>query len=463
MSDPRAVVVGAGPAGLGAALELVERGLACTVLDESQSLGGQGWHPERDLPGAKPRRSASRRAGREVLERVGALGAALDHRPGSSVLALYPDAELSLQRDGVMSSLRPEAVLLATGAHDRVLPFPGWTTPGVVSLGGVLSMVERHGVVPRGPVVLAGAGPLLLLAAARLVDAGAPPVELIDLVGFSGLLPALPGLLGEPALLLEGLDLLRSISAAGVRVSRGWAVVEAAGEGALERVRVAPVDGDWRPRSAGRWIEASLLAVGHGLSPELALPAGAGASLRWDNPRGGWVVDHDQEQRAGPPGLWVAGDCCGVHGAPVAWLQGRLAGLSMAGALGSAAADDGLLAADLRRELEAAIGARRGLEEVMAPRPGLLSAMSPETILCRCEEVSLAELRSWIERGQRSPTALKETTRAGMGRCQGRFCGANLRTLLGLELGSAALLERPLTARPPARPVSLGALASWRR
>ncbi len=463
MEATRAVVVGAGPAGLGAALELVERGLPCTLIDEAPGLGGQGWHPERSFPDARPRRSASRALGRRILERVRAAGSALDHRPGSSVVALYPDLELVVGRAGSLGSLRPEALLLATGAHDRVLPFRGWHTPGVLSLGGLLSLVERHGVLPEGPVVLAGAGPLLLLAAARLVDAGRPPALVLDTVGLAGLLPALPGLLREPALLVEGVDLLGSLRAAGVELRRGWAVLEAEGGESLARVRASPVDSAWRPRRHGDWIEAGVLAVGHGLSPEIALAAGAGAPVRWDNPRGGWVLEHDEEQRAGPPRLWVAGDGCGVHGAPVAWLQGRLAGLSMVGALGASDGGDEALSARLRRELAAALSARRGLERALAPRPGLLEAVTHDTIVCRCEEVTLSEIRDWTAGGERSLTALKETTRVGMGRCQGRFCGANLRMLLEREQGAHAALDEPLSTRPPARPVSLGELASWRR
>jgi thioredoxin reductase len=464
VSAPRAVIVGAGPAGLGAALVLAERGLGPVVIDEAPAPGGQGWHPEPTRPGVTPRRSASRAQGARVLAQVASLGLAIDHRPDHSAVALYPGLELVVRGAVGLASLRPEAVLLATGAHDRVLPFTGWTTPGVLSLGGLLGLLDRHGLEPVGPVVLAGAGPLLLLAAVRLVEAGHPPAAVLDCAGLADMLPALPGLLGAPGLLGEGRDLLARLRTAKVPVQRRQAVIAAQGGERLERVCAAPVDSGWRPdRGRARWFEAGLLAVGHGLAPEVSLAAQVGVAVAWDNPAGGWLPEHGPDMSTSLPGLWVAGDGCGVHGAPVAWLQGRRAGLAMAAALGAEGPDDAREARRIEGEITVALRARRGLERALQPRRGLLSVLEPDTIICRCEEVRWGEIDAWLARGVRGPTGLKMATRAGMGRCQGRFCGHGLQALCALDGGQGAVSEEPLSPRPPARPVSLGELARWQR
>ncbi len=461
MSVPCAVV-GTGPAGLGAVEILCERGVRVTLLDEGHDLGGQGWHPQRSVPEFEPRRSASREQGARVIGRVTSLGDRLELRPGCAAVALYPGPELVVHGAEGVQSLRPRALLLATGAYDRVLPFPGWTLPGVLGLGGLLNLLERHGLQPSGPVVLAGAGPLLLLAAVRLVELGHPPAEVYDCAGLASMLPALPGLLGARGLLSEGRELLARLSSAGVGVRRRWAAVEARGEGRIEAVRVAPVDSAWRPDpSRARWIEASLLAVGHGLVPELALAAGAGVALGWDNPAGGWVPRVHADMSTGIEGLWLAGDGCGVHGAEVAWLQGRRAGLAMAVALGAERDDDPALAQRIEADIAAQLRARRGLERALQPRAGLLEALPDATLVCRCEEVPLGELRAWMGRGAADAATLKMATRAGMGRCQGRFCAGSLRMLLAGVSG--ARLDEPLAPRPPARPVLLGDIASWVR
>ncbi len=455
-------IVGAGPAGLGALLELVERGVECSLVDEAAEAGGQGWHPERSVPGAKPRSSASRRLGRRTLARLAELDGRFEGRFGTAAVAVYPGPELVLDAGEAVTSLHPRAVLLATGARDRVLPFPGWTLPGVMSLGGLLGAIERHGLRPQVPVVLAGAGPLLLLAAARLSDLGHPPLAVFDAVDLLGLAPGLPGMVLRPSLLSEGWDLLARIGRGGASVARGWAVVGASGRERVQHVRVAPVDRGWRPDlERGEVLDAGLLAVGHGLAPEIALAAQAGVSARWSNELGGWLPEHGPDQQTSVEGLWVAGDGCGVHGAEVAWLQGRIAGLSMARHVGAAQADDSLLLDDLHQRLAVWLRARTRLEQAMQPWPGLLENLDDDTVLCRCEEVTLGELQAWTERGLDSPVQLKMATRAGMGRCQGRFCQGVLRDLLAIELGDHARVDDAPSPRPPVRPVRIRDLASW--
>ncbi|MCX4750172.1 FAD-dependent oxidoreductase [Kitasatospora sp. NBC_01287] len=452
-------MVGAGPAGLAGAVAAADRGLRCVLLDAGARPGGQYYrHPDPALRAARPDRLHHHWSTfTELADRLAEHRAAgrIELRSDHHVFLLEAGRPWHLHATSAdrATRLRASAVLLATGAYERQLPFPGWTLPGVVTAGGAQAMLKAGLVLPGRRIVVAGSGPLLLAAAASLTAAGArvpAVVEAGDYLGYArrpGVLAAVPGKLGEGA--VHGVALARHA----VRLRRSSAVVEAHGEDRVTAVTVARLDREWRPLpGTERRIDCDALAVGHGLVPQLELATELGAATR-TVPDGTLALRVDARQRTTVPGLWAAGETCGVGGAELALAEGELAALAIAGAAPPAA----LLAR--RRRL-------RGFAELMAgahrPGPGWPGWLRPDTEVCRCEEVPLARITEAVEElGATDARTVKLLTRAGMGWCQGRMCGPAVACLAkgAGPAGRAGAVEPAPDRRPLSCPVPLGELA----
>ncbi|MFF8905187.1 FAD-dependent oxidoreductase [Streptomyces olivaceoviridis] len=456
---PRLAVVGAGPAGLAAALAAAARGVQVTMVDAADQAGGQFYRqPAAALGARRPQalhhqwRTWERlRDGLDRHRTAGRITHLTDHhvwcvaRDSASgafaVHALLGPA----QEDGV--TVHADAVLLATGAYERVLPFPGWTLPGVVTAGGAQAMLKGGLVLPGRRVVVAGTGPLLLPVAAGLAAAGARVAALVESAGPTALLHRAPALAAQPGKLAEGAGYAARLVRHGVRTLARHTVVAAHGTDRLEAVTVAALDRDGRPRpGSARRIPCDTLAVGHGMLPHTDLAETLGCTLS------GTAVRVDAEQRTDVPGVWAAGEATGVGGAALALAEGHIAGRSAAARLRGTAPDPGGwgAAARTRTRLRAFATA---LDAVYAPPAGWADRVPDETVVCRCEEVTAGEVRGAVDSlGARDLRTVKLLTRAGMGWCQGRMCAPAVAGLAGC----------PLTAgrRPFARPVPLGVLAA---
>ncbi|WP_441247095.1 FAD-dependent oxidoreductase [Kitasatospora sp. McL0602] len=440
-------VIGAGPAGLAAAVTAADLGLRCALLDAGPRPGGQYYrHPAPGLKAAHPEKlhhGWSAFAGLSArLRRHTAVGR-LDYLTGHHVWTAERSELWRLHSEG-QAVVQARAVLLATGAYERQLPFPGWTLPGVVTAGGAQAMLKAGLVLPGRRVVVAGSGPLLLAAAASLVTAGAAVPAVVEATDYLGYARGLTTLAANPAKLVEGAEHGAKLLRHGVRLRRSSAVVEAHGTDRVTAVTIARLDRDWRPvPGTERRVECDAVAVGHGLVPQIELATELGAETRV-TPDGTVALKVDAELRTSLPGLWAAGETCGVGGADLAIAEGELAARSVAGSPVPAA-------------LRARQGRRRAFAELMAaahrPGPGWTEWLRPETDVCRCEEVPAGKIREAVEElGASDARTVKLLTRAGMGWCQGRMCGAAVACLAGETTPRA-------DSRPLACPVPLGQLA----
>ena len=448
-------VVGAGPAGAAAAVQAASLGLRVGVFDEQPSPGGLLYHSVTRSPlapggplGAEYWEGA---APMQALLRCGA-----EYHPRSSVWNVDADGSLGVTQDGQARIVRARRVLLATGAMERAHPFPGWTLPGVMTAGAAQLLLKSAGAVPSGRVVLAGTGPLLLLAATQLLRAGVRIEALLDMAPPGATARAagyLPRALQAPGYLAKGVSLLRELRRHRVPVLHGATRLCAIGGERLEAVEAVA-------QRRTRRIAADILLVHFGVVPNTVFTRLLRIAHRWDAKQRCWAPVTDAWGGTSVSAVAVAGDGAGILGGWAAVHTGRLAAIEAARALGRIApAERDRLAAPERHALAKHRAVRPFLDALFRP-PDWLAQATPETILCRCEEVTVGAVRRAIAQGNRDPNQVKAVTRCGMGPCQSRQCGQTLARLVAEQTGvpeAAIPLHR---LRAPLRPLSIGQLAA---
>ena len=388
-------VIGAGPAGLAAAAAAAERGRRVLVLDQAPRAGGQIWR-HRDEASLAP-------AVRALLARVRRAGAFIV--PNSPVIDALSPHELIVEFSGRVDLLETRAVIIATGARERFLPFPGWTTPGVTGIGGLQSLI-KGGVDIRGKrVVLAGTGPLLFAVAAAVAKAGGKLLFVAEQASGARVRGFAARALLSPARLRDAIRYRVAFAGAPYRTD-SW-VTHALGTDPLQSVRLV---------SSGRAIdiECDWLGAAFGLVPVTDV-----AELFHCGVTGG-AIAVDAMQATSVPAVWAAGECTGVKGDDAALVEGEIAGCAAAGDARGAQHP----ALQRRRDAGQAFGRR--LEHAFAPRREVLSLADADTIICRCEDVMLGQLdAAWTQR------QAKLWTRVGMGACQGAVCGPACAAMFG--------------------------------
>lgn len=451
------LVIGAGPAGLAGATLAAELGLSVTLLDEQEAPGGQIYR-------AIERRSA---AGGRVLSALGAdyaEGAGLvaafrrsgaAYLPGATVWHVGRDRRVAYSRDGRSTEIRGKQVLVATGAHERPVPMPGWTLPGVVTAGALQILLKSAGLVPDGRVVLAGSGPLLLLVAAQLAALGAPPAALVETMPLARLgvaLGRLPKALRAPASLAKGLALYRAIRRAGIPVFRGATGLAVEGD---RRAHGLVFTADGRRHR----LEADIVALHQGVIPTPQIPRALDCAHAWSEAQRGFVPRVDPWLASSVEGVAIAGDAAGIAGAAAAVHRGRLAALGAATRLGRlGAAERDRRARPERAALAREMAIRPLLETLYAPLPETLGPADAVTV-CRCEEVTAGRIRAAVRNGCPGPNQAKSLLRCGMGPCQGRLCGTTVSAIVAAERSESPDTTGYFRIRPPLKPIPLGELA----
>ncbi len=454
-------IVGAGPAGLSAAREASALGLSATLIDENALAGGQYYR--QSPPGFARAPGGDARLLRPeagALLEVAAAGP-VRFLPRTTVWGIFDDRTLALHGASAPRFLRAGAVVLAPGAYERAFAFPGWTLPGVFTAGGLQVLAKSQGLLPGRRILLAGNGPFLLLVAAQLLEAGAEVAAVVEASPTAKSWATLTGLFGHWDVVREGMHYLHRLARAGVPLLTAHAIVAVAGDGIVEQAVVAPLGGDGRPdRTALRRFAVDAVGLGYGFVPSTELLRQAGGAVRYADELGGFVPVRSATLESTVPGIFVAGDGGGIAGARVAMVQGRLAAIAAARALGVVSAPRAAELADpLGRELEGLEGLRVALGRLYQARLAPTACLTPDTLVCRCEAVTAQRIEHAIRDGARTPHEVKIYTRAGMGLCQGRMCGPTVAALLAERLGVPPASLPPPSVRPPVKPVPLEALA----
>ncbi|WP_434628741.1 FAD-dependent oxidoreductase [Chromobacterium sp. CV08] len=418
------VIVGGGPAGMSAAMELARHGVACTLLDEASRVGGVVYRgPLRegvvlDYLGERYRENMQA-LHREFEQFRGHIDVRLDTRivggSDSELFALTPDEQVE--------AVPYSHLLLAAGCHERSVPFPGWTLPGVIMLGGLQLQIKSGVVKPLGRTVLVGTGPLLPLVACQLHRAGVEVAGVYEASAFGRLAKEAIALLNQPQLFLDGLSMVAYLKRHGVPLHYGWGVVEAHGDAELGEVTVAPYDAEWNADlTRSRRLPARTLAVGYGFIPRTQLTQQMGLEHRYADD--GYLKPvNDDWQRSSRDNVHLAGDIGGLRGGDAAMITGRIAALSMLLQLGRL---DEAQALSRRRacldELAAVLRFRKGIDSFTRRGHGQLALPTSDTVICRCEHATRRDIDTALEQGVNDLISLKMRTRVSMGDCQGKMC-----------------------------------------
>ncbi|WP_435609574.1 FAD-dependent oxidoreductase [Streptomyces sp. C10-9-1] len=462
------VVVGAGPAGMAAAATALHGGLRVTLLDAGPAPGGQFWRRPVRTAGPAAARAADPRHGRRTYR---ALSAALSAHRRTGRLTLLTDHHAwtaARAEDGftvhavdrgrapeeTAVALRAPALLVATGAYDRQLPFPGWDLPGVLTAGGLQALLKGGGVPAGARVVLGGTGPFLLPVAAALAAGGAKVAAVCEASGPSAWVRRPGPLLRCPARWAEAAGYAAALARHRVPVRTRTAITAAEGTGRVAAVRTALLDADGSPLpGTERTIAADTVGVGWGFVPQLDLLVTLGCPLA-DAGDGSMAAAVDGGQRTGVPGLYAAGETCGVGGAALAVGEGRLAAVSVLADLGAPGRPNPRRLAAGRAAVARHRAFARAVARAHPVPPGWSSWLTDDTPVCRCEEVTAGAVRSVCADGSAADhRQVKQLTRAGMGWCQGRMCGPAVHGLAAPGQPYAPA-ERLI-----ATPLTLGALA----
>jgi NADPH-dependent 2,4-dienoyl-CoA reductase/sulfur reductase-like enzyme len=451
---PDVLVVGGGAGGLSAAAAAAEAGAEVVLLDERARPGGQYF--KQPAGNARTRDDRQFAAGRALIERAQRAGAQMyDH---VEVWGAFAPRDITSLSGGACTIWQPRQLVLATGAYERAVPVPGWTLPGVITTGAAQTLLRSYGVLPGRRVLVAGNGPLNFEVAVELARHGADVVAVAELAPSPRLrsLTALWRMAVMPDLVGDGVVLLAELRRRGIPVLYAHALLGVERSGEALAVNLGSGDGR---REHARTFAADTVCMGYGFLPSNELARALDCRHSYDATRGSLVTERSNTCETSVAGVFAVGDCCGLGGARAAMEEGLIAGTAAAAAVGRT------ISAVLKAECTAArrrLRAHRRFQDGlwrMFEAPRLQTELAtPETLICRCECVTLAQIEAALADGTPSLGEIKRRTRLGMGSCQGRSCMPLAATLLAARQGRALDEFSFFAPRVPVKPIGIGAL-----
>ncbi|MEN5033609.1 cyanide-forming glycine dehydrogenase subunit HcnB [Pseudomonas sp. TWI929] len=420
----RPIIVGGGPAGMAAAIELAEHRVSSLLFDEASRTGGVVYRgPLRGGVELDYLGSRYSKALRQLHEDFGKCAQWVETRLNSRIVGGDDRRLLALDADEKLHEVDYRHLVLAAGCHERSVPFPGWTLPGVMLLGGLQLQIKSGVVKPLGKTLIAGTGPLLPLVACQLHAAGAEVAGVYEACAFNRMAKECLALMNKPQLFLQGLSLLAYMKLHGITMHYGWGVVKAEGGAELGEVLVAPYDQHWKADlSRARSETAETLAVGYGFIPRTQLSQQLGLTHSYSED-GYLRADCNAWQQSNAPHVHLAGDMAGICGGEAGLLTGRIAALSILQQMGVLTIKQALQKRERYQSKLATIRRfRAGVERYTARGPLQLELPEADTVICRCEHVTRSAIDLALEQGVPDMASLKMRTRVSMGDCQGRMC-----------------------------------------
>ena len=469
MNDRRAVdvvIIGSGFAGIVAANRLADLGIDLLLVDENIHLGGQLLRsiPRQLGSEGRPHRDHVKRIGFRFIDSLKQRRVRVMNR--TRVLGVFPGHELLLEEDEQrVFTVTPKIILLATGARERFLPFKGWTLPGVISTGAVQVLIKSCGVLPAREGVIAGSGLFLFSVAYEMLRHGARVKAVLEQTPMLSKAMLLGQVFHQWPKFAEGARFLSRIYLSGVPVRYTSQVIEARGNGRLQEVVIGRVDSRGNPIAGKEQvIPSGLLAVGNGFAANIELGIAAGCDSEFDKTKGGWVLRVGDDLETSQPGIFAAGEVTGIAGALKSITEGEIAALAIGTRLGKATA------ATYSRQMQRLTRQRAHhlrfgtyFNTLYGIPRAAYAAIPDETVICRCEDVTMGDIRQAVAAGYDRPEFLKVAQRVAMGDCQGRTCAPIVYDVLSELTGRPVHSFKPFSIRPPVKPATTGSLATWQK
>lgn len=445
-TPPRVIVIGAGPAGVRATQQLVAQGLRPTVIDEAPAAGGQIYRqpptslkrPYKTLYGLE---AAKAKAIHTTLED---LKPHIDYRPETLAWDIQGN-RLFTNAHGQIDSLDFDRLIIASGATDRVIPVPGWLTPGTYTLGGAQVALKAQAMIVGDPVVLMGCGPLLYLIAYQYARVGAHVAAVLDTSPRHAHWQAFPKLLAQPDVALKGAYYLTWLRARRIPLHRGVTPVRIEGDQHVQAIV-------WQKNGQEHRTLTQAVALGYGLRSETQLADLAGCAFTFDTENHQWLPKTTHHVRSSRQDVYLAGDGARILGADAAELTGRYAALTLLKDSGHSI--DPRIIQKIERKLARQTTLRQGLEQAFPFPRHLITSLPDDTVICRCEEISLQHYREQLHTlDAREMNRAKAFTRVGMGRCQGRMCGIAAAEILAHAWDKPVAQVGRLRGQAPVKPL----------
>ncbi len=459
MEKTELIVIGAGPGGIQTAITASQLGMDVILLDSQRVVGGQYFKqvPEEftfDDTSYHHRQASSlfmELQNTKVRIYSNALVWGIFHNPKTNLW------QVTVQGENCPARIEAAFIVIATGAYDRSIPFPGWDLPGVITAGAAQVMLKNQGILPGKRAIVSGTGPLQLAAASNLIEAGSQVIAVLEcshnLIAKG--IPYLSSLWGQWRRMAEGFQYAKNMVKEKTSYRFGWCVVRAEGLEKVETVTIAKLDKAGYPISSSQQsFDVDTLVVGFGLTPSTEFFRLLNVDMHYSQAEGIFLPKRNYFFQTSAQGIYAIGDCAGIGGANLALLEGQIAAFEIA--VKTSHANSFSLEAAIKQTKTKILREQkfaRMLGDVFSIPQGLFTLAQPDTIICRCEQITLAEVQEAVNFGAQSVTDIKNISRSGMGNCQGRTCGSLLAQIMSREAKCEPQACHYLNVRPPVHPI----------
>ena len=429
MKETEIVVIGAGPAGVAASIAAAKCAASVTLIDEKRELGGKVLRQITDDRSVRFTNEQERVTASRLFAELKENGEKIEIMQNTVIWGIFDKNTIAFfsENDGhkMEGQLKAKKIIIASGAFDHTIPFPGWTLPGVWTMGGLNTMVKHQGVLPGKRALVAGTGPLLLLLANNLIKAGIDVAGVVEIKSVKDYLFQAISILSGGFLLKTGIQYLNDIKKNKTPIFRSHALCAAFGKDEIDKAVIKKVNKNWEPiAGTEKEFDIDFIAIGYGLIPSVELTRLFGCEHKFDEKLGYWTVTHNDKMETSIPGVFVAGDVASVKGYPAAIEEGKIAGIVASNQLGYIVDSEAeKLIKPMHKKSKRLQRFGAAINSLSTSKSGILNIITDDTVICRCEEVTMKDVRERVTNGACDINHLKRKTRLGMGFCQGRFCG----------------------------------------